>query len=175
MVYRIVHPVLVAIVGLMLVASPALASDYLMGFQSGVSLNSASAGFGIEGGVRLEDYGLLGKVDWNPWTNTQQLKDTFQAGVLNLGIGGEYRFFNERCRTALFVGTSTLLFETALDPKGTTGFFLEYVPVSLRWPLGDTTTLRVDPASIHLVVPVLAGIPLISFQYRHSVAIEWSL
>ena len=156
-------------------ASPVFASDYLMSFHTGASLNTTSASMGFEGGVRLEEYGLLGKVDWNPWLNTQQLKDTFQAGVLNLGVGGEYRFFGDRCRTSLFVGTSTLLFETALDAKGTTGFFLEYTPVSVRWPLGDRLTLRADPASIHLIVPVLSGIPLISFQYRHGVAIEWSL
>ena len=152
----------------------ALASTYQASVYSGVSINSRSISTGLEGGMRYGNFGLLAKVDWNPWLNTQQLKDRVQAGVLNLGVGGEYRFFGDRCRTSLFVGTSTLLFETALDSRGTTGFFLDYTPVSVRWPLGEAMTLRADPASIHLIVPVLSGIPLISFQYRHGLAVEWS-
>ena len=140
-----------------------------------LSIIDALFNLGIEGGLRLEEYGILGKVDLNPWFNSQDLKGSLKPGVLNVGVGGEYRYFNERCRSAVFVGPSILLFDTALDTKGTTGFFLDIITVSLRWPLGDAITMRFDPATVHLVVPVLSGIPLISLQYRHTVAVEWSL
>jgi len=155
--------------------SSAWASSYFVSGQAGASINSVSFNLGIEGGLRLEEYGILGKVDLNPWFNSQDLKGSLKPGVLNVGVGGEYRYFNERCRSAVFVGPSILLFDTALDTKGTTGFFLDIITVSLRWPLGDVVTMRFDPATVHLVVPVLSGIPLISLQYRHTVAVEWSL
>ena len=155
---------------------PAQASKYQLGLQTGLSLNSASANLSLEGGMKIDDaFSVLGKFDWNPWFNSQDFNNSFKAGVLNVGIGAEYRFFNDRCRTAVYAGPSILLFNTALDEQGSTGFFFEVQPISIRWPLTDDFAIRLDPASVHLVVPVLTGIPLISFQYRHSVAVEWNL
>ena len=156
--------------------SPVQAADYHLGLQTGFSLNAPSANLSLEGGMNLdESFAVLGKVDWNPWFDAQDLKTSFKRGVLNLGIGFEYRYFNDRCRTAVYTGPSILLFDTALDEQGSTGFFFELQPISIRWPLSKSFTIRLDPATVHLIVPVLTGIPLISFQYRHSVAIEWSL
>ena len=149
-------------------------SSFFMTSQSGVSLNSASMNLGVEAGIRKPSYGIFAKADWNPWFATQDIQDSLKPGVLNLGVGIEHLYFNERCRFTFTAGTSTLLFDTALDEAATTGFFMEVVPVSLRWPLNDELTLQIEPTSISLVVPVLTGIPLISFQYRHSVSLEWT-
>jgi hypothetical protein len=142
--------------------------------QSGVSLNSTSMNLGLEAGIRKPSYGIFAKADWNPWFATQDIQDSLKPGVLNLGIGIEHLYFSERCRFTFTAGTSTLLFDTALDEAATTGFFIEVVPVSLRWPLNDELTFQIEPTSITLAVPVLSGIPLISFQYRHSVSLEWT-
>lgn len=155
---------------------PAQASEYQLGLQTGVSLNSASANLSLEGGMKINDaFSVLGKFDWNPWFDSQDFNTSFKSGVLNIGLGAEYRFFNDRCRTAVYAGPSILLFDTALDEQGSTGFFFEVQPISIRWKLTDHLAIRLDPASVHLIVPVLTGIPLISFQYRHSVALEWNL
>ena len=141
----------------------------------GLSLNSLSLNLGIEGGMRMGSWGFLSKADWNPWFNSQDFKGGVQPGVLNIGVGGEYLYFNERCRTAVFVGPSILLFNTALDDRGSVGFFVDIIAVSLRWPVSESIAIRVDPATMHLVVPVVTGIPLVSFQYRHTVGVEWLL
>ena len=149
-------------------------SSLFMTSQSGVSLNSTSMNLGLEAGIRKPSYGIFAKADWNPWFATQDIQDSLKPGVLNLGVGIEHLYFNERCRFTFTAGTSTLLFDTALDEAATTGFFIEVVPVSLRWPLNDELTFQIEPTSITLAVPVLSGIPLISFQYRHSVSLEWT-
>ena len=141
--------------------------------QSGLSLNSTSANFGLEAGIRQPSYGLLFKFDWNPWFSPQAVNDAFKPGVLNLGLGIEHLYFDNRCRLTISAGTSTLLFDTALDDAWTTGFFIETSPVSLRWELNEDFTFQIDPISISLAMPVLSGIPLVSFQYRHGVSLEW--
>lgn len=149
---------------------------YQFSFQTGFSLNAPSAAIGLEGGVRLgESFSLLAKAEWNPWVNTQDLNSSFNTGVLNVGLGGEYRFFDDRCSTALFAGVSSLLFDTALDAAGSTGFFVEIQTLSIRWALADAWALRLAPATIHLIMPVLTGIPLMSFQYRQTLAIDWTI
>ena len=113
------------------------------------------------------------KADWNPWFSPQAVQDALKPGILNLGIGVEHLYFNDRCRFTASLGSSTLLFDTALDEAWTTGFFIELSPVSLRWPLTEELTLQVEPTSISLAMPVLSGIPLVSFQYRHGISLEW--
>lgn len=149
-------------------------STLFINSQAGVSLNSASMNLAVEAGLRQPSYGIFFKADWNPWFATQEFKDSLKPGVLNLGVGVEHLYFDDRCRFTFSAGTSTLLFDTALDEAATTGFFMEVVPVSLRWPLNDELTLQIEPTSISLAMPVLTGIPLVSFQYRHSVSLEWA-
>ena len=149
------------------------ASSYFVTSQSGLSLNSASANLGLEAGLRTPNYGIFAKADWNPWFSPQAVNDALKPGILNVGVGMEYLFFNDRCRFAISLGTSTLLFDTALDDAFTTGFFIEMSPVSLRWSLTEELTLQLDPTSISLAMPVISGIPLVSFQYRHGISLEW--
>jgi hypothetical protein len=155
--------------------APVSGMDGTVSVNLGGSLVEPSLLAGVEGGVRWGDWGLLGKVDWNPWFNVAGADDLLVDGVLNYGIGGEVLYFNRRCRTAVFTGASTLLFETPLDEVGETGFFVDVISVSLRWPMSDSLFLRLDPGTVHLVAPVLSEIPLVVIEYRHTLSLELEL
>ncbi len=142
--------------------------------NAGGSAYEPSLALGLEGGVRWGWFGVVAKVDWNPWITTQE-QDVLESGALNLGAGVEFLYFDGRCRSALLFGPSILLFETALDTPGTTGVFLDIIAVEIRWPLSERFTVRFSPISFHLVMPVLGGIPLALLQYRHTVGLEVSL
>ena len=105
----------------------------------------------------------------------QSSQDRFRAGALSLAVGGEYRFLSGRVRSALALGVSRLLFETALDEPGSMGLFAELSPLGLRWPVARNVVVRLDPVSMAVVAPALSGIPLILLEYRHTAAIEWRL
>ena len=162
-----------------ILAAPARASALppmrgTISLNAGGSIYEPSLALGLEGGVRWGWFGVLGKVDWNPWITTQE-QDVLEAGALNVGAGVEFLYFNQRCRTALFFGPSILLFETALDQPGTTGVFLDVIAAELRWPITERLTIRFSPITFHLVMPVLDGIPLALLEYRHTVGLEVSL
>ena len=153
--------------------SPASASEHIFSGQTGLSLNTPSTYLSMGYSKELTDGNLLATIEWNPWITLQDLNGMWNTGVLNIGVGWEKRYFDARCRSAVLIGSTTLLFDTALDSAGSTGFFLELSPVSLRFPLDEALTLRVDPGNIQIASPVLSGIPLITMQYRHGVALEW--
>lgn len=165
-----------ALLGSLLVLCPATAAadaQAVIAIEAGLSLAEPSAVVGIEGGVRVDrEWSFLLEVDWNPWFAIGA-PDPAEGGVLNIGVGAEHIFADGLLRTAAFVGSSTLLFDTALDQGGTTGLFVEVVPLSVRIPLvQDLMTLRVDPISAHLIVPVLTGIPLVRYEFRHALSVE---
>ena len=155
--------------------SQARAEKHIFSGQTGLALNFPSAYLSVGYAQTVNNDRVLGKIEWNPWITFQDLNGLWNTGVLNIGLGWEKQYFQSRCRSALFIGTSTLLFDTALDPTGSTGFFLEFSLVSLRFPINKDLTLRVDTADIHIGAPVLSGIPLIVMQYRHGIALEWTL
>lgn len=155
-------------------ASTALADVRGVGaIEVGVSLAEPTLVIGAEGGVRIDgQWTFLLEVDWNPWlVITGPAIAT--AGVLNIGVGVEHIYHEGTLRSALFLGSSTLLFESALDQAGSTGFFVELVPVSIRIPLvEDVCTLRIDPVSMHLIVPAFGVLPLVRYEFRHVVSVE---
>ena len=153
--------------------SSAIAGEHIFSGQTGFSLNTPSTYLSASYSKEFTDGNLLGKIEWNPWITLQDLNGLWNTGVLNIGVGWEKQYFDSRCRSAILVGSTTLLFDTALDSAGSTGFFLELSPVSLRFPIDETLTVRVDPGDIQIGAPVLSGIPLITMQYRHGVALEW--
>ncbi|MBX3273247.1 MAG: hypothetical protein KF729_23485 [Sandaracinaceae bacterium] len=162
---------LVALLGL----APAAARADVEGvfaLETGLSIAEPSLVVGVEGGVRLDrQWTFLLEIDWNPWFSIEGA--VVHEGALNIGVGVEHIYQDGLLRSALFVGTSTLLYQTALDVPGTTGPFVDFVPISVRVPLeGDVVTLRIDPVSMHLLAPVLSGIPLIRYEFRHVLSIE---
>ena len=96
-------------------------------------------------------------------------------GAFNIGIGGEYLYFGRRMRSGINVGPSILLFDTGIDPAGTTGLFLDVRPAGLRWRLHDNVLIQFDPLTFTVVAPALSGIPLVVIEYRTALAFEFSL
>lgn len=140
--------------------------------EVGLSLAEPSLLVGIEGGIRVDgQWTFLLELDWNPWLSLEG--PAVRSGALNIGVGVEHIYQDGLLRSALFIGTSTLLYETALDQPGATGAFIDIVPISVRIPLErDVVTLRLDPVSMHLLAPVLSGIPLIRYEFRHVLSLE---
>ncbi len=155
----------------------------LFALSTGASLfDTPSLELSAEAGRRWGSWGLVGKLEWNPWLRFAG-EDKLVKGVLDIGVGGEYLFFDDRCRTAVAVGMSRLQFDTEIDKKGRKGLFFDVVPVGLRYPLGGGGdggepggfTLRFDPLTFHFIEPVIDDvIPLVVFEYRTRVAIEWT-
>jgi hypothetical protein len=158
------------------------AAMMLFALSTGASfLDTPSLELSAEAGRRWGDWGLVGKLEWNPWLRFAG-EEKLVKGVINFGVGGEYLFFDQRCRTALAVGVSRLSFDTEIDQKGEKGVFVDVIPVGLRYPLGGSGgndgggfTLRFDPLTFHVIEPVIDDvIPLVIFEYRTRIAIEWT-
>ena len=141
--------------------------------ELGASLAEPSLLAGVEGGVRINgEWSVLLEVDWNPLFSIAG-PDVITPGLLNVGVGFEHIYEDGLLRFALFVGTSTLLFQTLLDGPGSTGIFFDLVPISIRVPIEEgKVTLRIDPVSGHLLAPVLSGLPLLRYEFRHVLSIE---
>ena len=145
---------------------------WVVALETGFSLAEPSIVVGGEVGVRTQDWSILLEVDWNPFISISSSSPVV-AGVLNIGAGLERIYAGGLLRSAFFFGTSTLLYRTAFDAPGTTGVFADLIPISIRLPLAkDRLTLRVDPISMHLIAPVLSGLPFLRYEYRHAVSIE---
>jgi len=137
------------------------------------SLAAATAGYGVRAGLRGTRWGAYLQLEQNAWRGVEAAT-AWDAGTFNAALGGELRFAEGRCRTALALGTSTLLFRTPLDAPGSTGLFLDVRPVGLRWELPRGFTLQLDPLTAAIAAPVLGGIPLLQLEYRTLVSVEWA-
>jgi hypothetical protein len=147
---------------------------WAVAIQAGGALTLPSLDVALEGARRWQRFGVLAKVDWNRWVDTQK-PPMLTMGTLNLGLGAEYWYFDGRVRAAVVAGPSILLFRTVLDRPGKTGLFVDCYPSSLHGRLGGPLYVRFDPLSFHVIAPVLDSIPLVVFEYRTSVALEWRL
>jgi len=94
-------------------------------------------------------------------------------GVLNVGVGLETRFFDDRLRTSLAGGSSTLLFDTTLDSTGTTGWFANLRPAGLRWSLGERAAFQLDPVTFMVMQPVTTRPRLTKIEYQTVLALEF--
>jgi hypothetical protein len=144
----------------------------VLALEFGLSIAEPSLVVGIEGGLRVDDqWTFLLEADWNPWASIEG--PFVRSGAFNIGVGLEHIYERGLLRTVAFVGSSTLLYQTALDSPGTTGIFIELIPLSVRVPIEhDLVTLRIDPISAHLLAPSLGSIPLIRYEFRHVLSIE---
>lgn len=150
-------------------------SRFSLAVEGGGSLLEPSLHTALEAGLRIGAPRLLLRAEWNPWITLQEPGANANRGVANLALGAEFFFFEERMRTAVFLGASTLLFQSAFDPPGTFGPMLGVVPASFRKQLTDRLFFRFDPLSLFILMPSLGSIPLVVIQYRHGVALEFSL
>ena len=134
---------------------------------------SASAPAGAVGVSYGRDVWFV-RAEISPWLSLS-MRPPLQPGVLNLTVGRQWLWAEGRVRSALALGTSTLFFDTVLHERGRTGLSLQIVPLSWRMKWGKQTTLRLEPMTLHVPMPVLGGIPLVLPQYRHSAGLEWAL
>ena len=133
-----------------------------------------SFGFGIRGGIEFGQWGIFLHVENDVWgATTYGYK--FQPGVMNYGVGADFRYAGGFVRTALTIGLSTLLFNTPLDKAGSTGIFLYAVPVGLRWQLSKLVTFGLDPINFVIAMPSMTRIPLAHIEYRFGISVEWGL
>jgi hypothetical protein len=135
------------------------------------SLLQGTFGYGFRGGWRWSGWGAFLHVEQNLWLSTE-LENEVVYGVINVGVGGEYTYANGFVRTSVTAGPSILAFDTVLDKAGTTGFFLDFRPVGLRWTVHERIVLGVDPLTFTIVAPVLSGIPLVNVEFRAAFYME---
>ena len=131
-------------------------------------------GYCVRGGYRWADYGLFASVEQNFWLSTD-LKSEVVQGAINIGFGGEIIYGGGLVHTSFALGPSILAFDTILDSAGTTGLFIDFRPLGLRWAVHEHLVIGLDPIAFALVAPVLDRIPLIYAEYRTLLYVEGSL
>jgi hypothetical protein len=95
------------------------------------------------------------------------------AQSVQIALFGDLVTCGGRARSAVYLGTSILAFDTSLDQAGSLGLFVDLRPFGFRLPLGNTRwTLTFDPLHFGVLAPVLNGLPLIEIQYRTSLVLE---
>ena len=125
---------------------------------------ASTYGWGIRGSYRWSSWSALVHVEQNRWMRTE-LDDHTAPGALNVGLGGSY-LFGGRFRSSLVIGTSTLLFDTLFDQRGTTGIFIDLRPIQARWRPKKWLALNLTPLSFTYVSPVLEAPPIRMVLYR---------
>ncbi len=138
------------------------------------SVFSASRGGALRAGYRWKRWGVFGHVEQNRWL-TSEITNQLTDGVLNLGVGTDYRIFNDRLRASVTVGSSTLLFDTLLHEAGETGFFMDLRPGGLRWFPTDFMALEFHPLTYSLMIPVVTTPRIAHIQYRTVFIVEFRL
>lgn len=175
-------------------ATPALAEEPTSrgderpgGLHSQFELHASVLGDAADRSILNDTFGYAGKLGWR-WENvgvfvqgeqnlwgTREFERSIAQGALNVGVGGDLLYFEQRARASIAVGPSILLFDSGLDDAGTTGVFVDVRPVALRWRFHDRVTLQVDPLTFTVVAPVLERIPLVLVEYRTVVGLEFDL
>ena len=125
------------------------------------------------GGLRWGNWGAYVHVEPAFWIAAEGKDDETWAGVLNIGLGGEYLYAKGFVRTSVTVGPSVLLMGTDIDTIGQTGFFLDIRPTGLRWQVADAIVVGLDPIALSITVPALDGIPLVEIAYRTLLSGEY--
>jgi hypothetical protein len=94
--------------------------------------------------------------------------------VIHLGAGVEVLHFAGRARSSISAGAALLRSETDIDSRGSTGWYLDLRPTSLRWKWG-MSVVELTPLSLDISIPAARGIPLILFGYFTIVSLEWTV
>ncbi len=143
--------------------------------ESSGSLTDVTFGPGLRARVRLP---VDPRVSWvlhveqNSWMAFEQ-DARLEPGVLSLGTGISFDFA-PRLSTSFVVGSSLLLFDTALASAGSAGFFVDLRPLTVGLPLSENWLVDVTPLGISWEAPVLVE-PMISLvHYRLTLAIAWN-
>lgn len=135
-------------------------------------LMSDSFGYDVKAGWRWKTLGVFFVFEQNMWV-TSQFELGVTQGVANLGLGLEVNYLGGYARTSVAIGPSILLFDTAIDEAGNTGFFLDVRPIGMRWPINRFFAITLDPMSFAIVAPALDRIPLVMIQFRTTLGFEF--
>ena len=95
------------------------------------------------------------------------------TGVLNVAVGAEVLYANERVSASVAVGISILLSDQVLDSRGTTGVYVALRPAGLRYAVRRHAVVQVDLLSLVVEAPVLRYPVLVEIQYRASITVEY--
>lgn len=136
-------------------------------------LLSGGFGYNLRLGWRWTDHlGAFLQGGQAAWFATG-LRRQVVPGVLNVGAGFEYRFFDGRLRSSAAAGSSTLLFDTTLDPAGRTGWFANIRPAGLRWGIAPNILFELNPVTFMVMQPVTTGVKLTKVEYQTVLALEF--
>jgi hypothetical protein len=110
----------------------------------------------------------------NSWRDQRDDGSNDFVLTLDLGLGLRLDFAGGYLRSSAAAGGTLLVVPTDVDKAGTFGAFADVRPLAFVWPLAQVPGTRIGlaPLSLTLAIPVLAGIPLVSIQYRTTVFAE---
>ncbi len=134
-------------------------------------------GWSVRGGKQWKRWGVFVQVEQDLWVD-RDFENGVTQGVLNPGIGAEYRYANGFMSSSVAAGPSILLFDTDLDDAGQIGVFFDLRPTALRFQPFDrysSFVLKFEPLTFTLVAPVLSGIPLLQIEHRTVLTVEFTL
>jgi hypothetical protein len=135
---------------------------------------AVSAGYGGRAGWRHGAFGFFGEVTCDRWLATE-LRTEWTPGVLDAGVGAELLFARGRVRSSVAGGASTLLFDTAFHDKGATGLYIDFRPLSLRFPLWPGLVVELSPLGFDVLSPALGEPHIRRIEYRTTIALEVAL
>ena len=130
-----------------------------------------SAGYGGRAGWRRGMIGFYAEFSRDHWLLTE-VETELEQGVLDLGVGAEMLFAKRRLRVSAAGGSSTLLFDTAFHDKGTTGFYIDLRPASLRFFPLPWLVVELTPIGFTLVSPTTGELAIRRIEYRTTLTLE---
>lgn len=135
------------------------------------SFLNGAFGYGFKGGYRYRGWGVFAFFEQDLWV-ASEMDMKVVNGVFNYGLGLDVIHGGGYVRTALAFGLSTLAFDTQLDKAGTTGLYVDFHPVGLRYDIHHRFVIGLDPLTFTVVAPQLSGIPLTKIEYRTTLYAE---
>ena len=130
-----------------------------------------SAGYGGRAGWRRGMIGFYAEFSRDHWLLTE-VETELEQGVLCLGAGAEMLFAKERLRISAAGGSSTLLFDTAFHDRGTTGFYIDLRPASLRFHPAPRLVVELTPIGFTLLSPAVGEVSIRRIEYRTTLTLE---
>lgn len=128
---------------------------------------------GAHVGRRFSHFGVFAMIEFDQ--TFEFTVATERLDVFNAGLGFEALTFLGHVRSSIAAGASVLLSDTAIDEAGRVGWFIDFRPATLRWPLSQDFVFELTPLSLDIIVPVTDGIPLVVLSNMTIVGIEWAL
>ena len=142
----------------------------------GASYDHAALAFAVGGKYQLSRLWLVGiDAEWNPWIPTDPLSVRAGSGNLYGSIVRRYQMTLEpvNFRTTAALGISTLLIDVPGAKKWGVGPLLGISFIGVEFKVAPGFFLVVDPTYLVFAVPHLTGTPLVYYQYRFQIALEF--